>query len=153
MRDNIDIFFLKMAYLYAERSTCIRRKVGAVIVRDKIQLSGGYNGAPIGVKHCTEDSCLRIGVKSGENPQNCYASHAEGNAIANAAKNGVNIDEATMYCTTQPCTYCAKLMVNAGIKRLVFCEPYGNGFDKLTHEILKNVEVVIISKEEVFRDD
>lgn len=151
MRDNIDIFYLKMAYLISERSTCVRRNVGAVIVRDKVVLGTGYNGAVSGVSHCTVDNCLRIGKKSGENIEQCRAGHAESNAIANAAKNGVNINNATIYCTTQPCSYCAKLIVNSGIKRVVFSESYGSGFDDLTKEILQNIEVVIIDKEKIFK--
>lgn len=151
MRDNIDIFYLKMAYLISERSTCIRRHVGAVIVRDKVVLSTGYNGAVSGAKHCTKETCLRIGKKSGEKIEQCRAGHAESNAIANAAKNGVNINGATLYCTTQPCSYCAKLIANSGIKKLIFSEPYGDSFDDLTKEILQNIEIEIITKDEIFK--
>ena len=138
---NKDIFFMELAYLYAEQSTCLKRKVGCVIVRDGIQLSGGYNGAPKGIPHCT--TCIRkqLGIHSGERQELCRAGHAEGNAIAQAARNGVNIDNAILYCTTQPCAYCAKLIVNSGIKRIVYCEEYGHGMDDLTKEILQNVSI------------
>lgn len=145
-RDSIDIFYMKMAYLTSERSTCIRRKVGAVIVRDKMVLSSGYNGSPKGIEHCTSETCIRnkFKIPSGEKHELCRGSHAEVNAIAQAAKQGINIDNATLYCTTQPCIYCAKAMVNAGIKRIVFSESYGSGFDDLTKEVLKNMQIDII---------
>lgn len=140
-RDPIDIFYLKMAYLISERSTCLSRNVGSVIVRHKTVLSTGYNGPPRGLDHCKV--CIRkhMNIPSGEKLDICRASHSEGNAIAQAAMNGVNIEGSTMYCTTQPCTYCAKLIANSGIKKLIYCEDYGNGMDELTKEMLKNVEV------------
>lgn len=140
-RDDIDIFYMKMAYLMSERSTCLRRQVGSVIVRDKIVLSTGYNGVPKDLPHC--NTCLRqeLNIPSGQRHELCRASHAEGNAIAQAAMNGVNINGATIYCTTQPCLYCAKLIVNSGIKRLVYCEDYANGLDDLTLEMLSNIVV------------
>lgn len=150
-RESIDVFYMKMAYLMAERSTCVRRKVGCVIVRDNIALASGYNGAPSKIEHCTTDSCIRLknNIPSGESPNKCMGSHSEVNAIANAAKNGVNINESTIYCTTFPCIYCAKTMVNAGIKRIVVCEDYGNNEDdQLTMEILKNIQVDRITKPE-----
>lgn len=143
-RENIDDFYMKMAYMMASRSTCLKRHVGCVIVRDKLVLSTGYNGAPKGIPHCT--TCIRqqLGIHSGERQELCRAGHAEGNAIAQAAKNGVNINNSTLYCTTQPCAYCAKLIVNAGITRILYREEYGHGMDDLTKEILKNVEIVKI---------
>ena len=145
-RDDIDVFYMKMAYLMSERSTCLRRKVGSVIVRDKIVLSTGYNGVPKDLPHC--QTCLRkeLNIPSGQRHELCRASHAEGNAIAQAAMNGVNINGATIYCTTQPCLYCAKLIVNSGIKRLVYNEEYGDGMDDLTKEILSNIDVVKIKQ-------
>lgn len=139
MRESIDIFFMKTAYLMSERSTCLRRKVGAVIMIDKKILSTGYNGVPTKLPHCT--TCLRVTFKSGEHSELCKAAHAEQNAIVWAAKNGVSINNSTLYCTTQPCITCAKMIVNAGIKRIVFCEDYANGFDDLTKFILQNVKV------------
>jgi dCMP deaminase len=142
-RESLDVFFMKLAYSYAERSTCIRRNVGTVIVKNNIQISGGYNGAPKGMEHCNDSVCIRkkYGIRSGEKQELCRGAHSEANAIAQAAQNGINIDGTTMYCTTQPCVYCAKLIANSGIKRLVFSEYYGNGFDELTKEILQNIQI------------
>ena len=153
-RVSKDIFFMKLAYQYAEQSTCVRRKVGAVIVKDNIQLSGGYNGAPSGLQHCTNETCIRkkLNISSGQQHEKCRGAHGEMNAISQAAKNGVNIDGSTIYCTTQPCIYCAKAIVNSGIKRLVYCESYGNGMDELTSEMLQNIQVDIIPKEEIFKE-
>lgn len=140
-RDSIDVFYMKMAYLISERSTCIKRKVGSIIVKDKIVLSTGYNGVPIGLPHCTIQNCLRLNANSGEKSNNCRAAHAEQNAIVWAAKNGIAIDNSTLYCTTQPCITCAKMIANTGIKRVVFHENYSKGFDDLTKFILQNVKV------------
>lgn len=150
-RDSIDIFYIKMAYLVSERSTCLRRKVGSVIVKDAIVLSTGYNGSPSKIPHCTSETCIRtkLNIPSGERHEMCRGSHSEINAIAQAAKQGINIDGATLYCTTQPCIYCAKAMVNAGIKRIVFVENYGNGFDELTKEMLQNIQVDILEYEKL----
>ena len=132
-RVSKDIFFMKLAYQYAEQSTCVRRKVGCVIVRNNTQLSGGYNGVPTGLQHCTDETCIRkkLNIPSGQQHEKCRGAHSEMNAISQAAKNGVNIDGSTIYCTTQPCIYCAKAIVNSGIKRLVYCESYGNGMDSI----------------------
>ena len=148
-RDSIDVHYMKMAYLVSERSTCLRRKVGSVIVRDKQLLSSGYNGAPVGLPHCTSDLCMRmkLNIPSGEKPNLCRSVHSEMNAICQAAKNGVNINGATIYCTTFPCIYCAKSLVNAGIKRLVYCESYGVGEDKLTLEMLQNIQIDKMDKD------
>ena len=153
-RIDLDLFYLKMAYLVSERSTCIRRHVGCVIVRDSIVLSTGYNGVPRLLEHCSSNICIRnkLNIPSGEKHELCRGSHSEVNAIAQAAKNGVNIDNSTIYITTQPCIYCAKALVNAGIKRIVYCEDYGRGLDELTKEMLKNIEVVKINKEEIYKE-
>lgn len=142
-RKSIDEFFMQLAYVYAQQSTCIRRNVGAIIVKDNIQICGGYNGAPKGLEHCNESGCIRqrYGIKTGEKYELCRGAHSESNAIVQAAQNGININGATMYCTTQPCAYCAKLIANSGIKRFVFSESWGNGFDELTREMLTNVQV------------
>ena len=153
MRDSLDIFFMKAAYLYAERSTCTRRKVGSVIVKDGIQISGGYNGSVKQMKHCTFESCLRKNVISGQDINNCRGAHSETNAIVQAARKGISVEDATIYCTTQPCTFCAKAIINSGIKRLVYCEPYGTGLDELTKEIFENIQVDIINKEEIFKKE
>lgn len=140
MRESLDNFYMKMAYLVSERSTCLRRKVGAVIVKNKIVLSTGYNGAPSGIEHCSSESCVRkkLNVPSGERQELCRGSHSEMNAISQAARTGTNIDGSTLYCTTYPCAYCAKAIVNAGITRVVYTEGYP---DKLTEEMLKNIKV------------
>lgn len=146
-REELDEFYIRMAYLVSTRSTCIRRKVGAVIVKDKIVLSTGYNGAPTEISHCNSDTCIRnkLNIPSGERHEMCRGAHAENNAIAQAARKGISIEGATIYCTTQPCIYCAKSIVNSGIKRLIYSEPYGNGMDELTMEMLQNIEVKIIN--------
>jgi dCMP deaminase len=117
---------MKIAHLVAERSTCIRRRVGAIIVIDKRIVSTGYNGAPRGLMHCLEVGCLRekMGIPSGERQELCRGAHAEQNAIIQAASSGRSMEGATMYCTTAPCSTCSKMIINAGIRRLVLGERY-----------------------------
>ena len=117
--------FMEMAQLVSTWASCYQeeRKIGAVIVKDKRVMTTGYNGAPAGVKTCVErGECLRkkLGIPSGTRHEMCYAVHAEQNAIIQAAKLGVNIDGSTLYCTHQPCILCAKMIVNAGIVRVVY---------------------------------
>jgi len=121
-----DEYFLKLAFLVAERSTCRRHHVGAVIVRDKRILTTGYNGAPSGIKDCLELGCLReqLGIPSGQRHELCRAVHAEQNAIIQAAIHGVDITGSTMYCTHSPCIICAKMIVNAKIRRFVTVTDY-----------------------------
>ncbi len=121
-----DEYFLKLAFLVAERSTCLRHHVGAVIVRDKRILTTGYNGAPSGVKDCLELGCLReeLGIPSGQRHEICRAVHAEQNAIIQASVYGIDISGSTMYCTHSPCIICAKMIVNAKIKRFVTAGEY-----------------------------
>lgn len=131
--DKWDIRFMKMARLISEWSSCYRarRSVGAVIVKDKRIMTTGYNGAPAGLKTCRErGECMRdrMNIPSGTRTEMCYAIHAEQNAIIQAAKLGISIDGATIYCTHQPCSVCAKMIVNVGIKRVVFEEPYPDPF-------------------------
>ncbi len=112
-------------------ASCLRRKVGAVIVRDNRVMATGYNGAPAGVRSCQErGECLRekLNIESGTRAELCYAAHAEQNAIIQAAKYGVEIDGATLYCTHQPCVICAKMILNAGIRRVVYKEGYPDEF-------------------------
>jgi len=125
-RPSIDEYFLKFAMLAAERSTCMRHNIGAVIVRDKHILSTGYNGAPKNTRDCTELGCLRdeLKIPSGTQQQICRAVHAEQNAIIQAAYHGVSIKDATIYCTHNPCIICAKMIVNAGISRVVSYQKY-----------------------------
>ena len=125
-RPTWDEYFMKIAHLVAERSTCLRRRVGAVVVKDKRIVSTGYNGAPRGLKHCLEIGCLReqMGIPSGERHELCRGAHAEQNAIIQAAATGVSMEGATMYCTTAPCSTCSKMIINAGIRRLVLGNRY-----------------------------
>ena len=116
---------MKIAEVVKLRSTCIRRKVGAVLIKDSHILSTGYNGAPSGFAHCTPETCLRKNLKSGEKPELCRGVHAEINCIIQAAIHGTSIKgNTTLYSTTFPCMSCLKLLINAGIKRIVYNEPY-----------------------------
>ena len=125
--------FMEMAQLVSTWASCYQeeRKIGAVIVKDKRVMTTGYNGAPAGLPTCKErGECLRrkLGVASGTHAEICYAVHAEQNAIIQAARLGVSIDGATLYCTHQPCVLCAKMIVNAGITRVVYGEGYPDAF-------------------------
>ena len=137
--------FMELTEQVASWSSCFKedRQVGAVIVRDNRILSTGYNGAPEGVKSCKEKGeCIRLkmGITSGTHLETCYSVHAEQNAIVNAARMGVNLTGGTLYCTHQPCVICAKLIVNAGIKRVVYKEGYP---DKFAVEILHEANVLL----------
>jgi dCMP deaminase len=123
-RPNLDEYFMQIAAVVARRSTCLRNQVGAVFVRNKRILSTGYNGAPAGLLHCDEVGCAREGVASGTRHELCRAVHAEQNAIIQAALHGVSIEGATLYCTHQPCILCAKMMINAKIRKVIFLEGY-----------------------------
>lgn len=130
-RISWDEYFMKMAELAATRSTCLRRQVGAVIVQDRHVIATGYNGAPKGVPHCSETGgCLRerMGIPSGERHELCRALHAEQNAIIQAATLAQSIEGATMYITNQPCIICAKMIINAGIERIVVRDGYPDEF-------------------------
>jgi dCMP deaminase len=126
-RPTWDQYFMTITRQVAERSTCLRAKVGAVIVRDKNILATGYNGAPAGLPHCTDVGCLvyRSTTPSGEVEENCFRCiHAEINAIAQAAKNGASIRDAAVYVTHTPCIQCFKVLINTGIKRIFYDKPY-----------------------------
>lgn len=128
--------FMEMAQMVGTWSSCYKenRQVGAVIVKDKRILATGYNGAPAGIRSCKDKgNCIRIdrGIASGTQLEACYAVHAEQNAIAQAARMGINIDNATLYCTHQPCSSCTKLIINAGIKKVVYKEGYPDEFSLL----------------------
>ena len=143
-RPSWDEYFMEMAELTAQRSTCLRRHVGAVIVKDKHIVATGYNGAPRGIAHCDEKGgCLRqkMGVPSGQRHELCRALHAEQNAIIQAATLGQSIENATIYITHQPCVICAKMIINAGIKRIVVKEGYP---DELSVEILDEAGLKIV---------
>lgn len=113
-----NLYFMEIAKVVATRATCCRRKVGAIIVKDRQIISTGYNGAPKGVKHCEESGCLRKKMKipSGERYEMCRASHAEMNAIIQAAFHGISTKDSELFCTCMPCQICAKMIINAGIK-------------------------------------
>ncbi len=148
-RPSWDEYFMEMAAVTAKRSTCLRRQVGAVIVKDKHIVATGYNGAPRGLDHCgeREDGCLRIakGVPSGEKHELCRALHAEQNAIIQAATLGQSIEGAVIYITHQPCVICAKMIINAGISRIVVREGYP---DELAVEILREAGIRIVMLDE-----
>jgi dCMP deaminase len=144
-RPSWDEYFMGIARLTSERSTCLRRKVGAVIVQDKQIVATGYNGAPKGIAHCDEKGgCLRekLGVPSGERHELCRALHAEQNAIIQAATSGQSIEGATIYITHQPCVICAKMIINAGIRKIIVEEGYPDDF---AVEILDEAGLKIVS--------
>lgn len=135
-----------MAELAASRSTCLRRKVGAVLVKNRRVISTGYNGAPAGHPHCQDIGCLRekLNVPSGEKQELCRGVHAEQNAIIQAAVHGIQVPGASMYCTTKPCSICAKMIVNAGILNVVYRDDYNDKMaDELLYGMLKKFEVDI----------
>ena len=142
VRPSWDEYFIEITRLVAKRSTCLRRQVGAVLVKDKNILATGYNGAPSGTSHCLDIGCLRekLGIPSGERHELCRGLHAEQNAIIQAAKHGTTIDGATLYCTTMPCIICAKMIINAGIRRIVYEEGYA---DQLATEMLAESAITI----------
>ena len=141
-RPSWDEYFLEMASLVAKRSTCLRRSVGAVIVKEKRILATGYNGAPSGLKHCVEIGCIRqkLKIPSGERHELCRALHAEQNALIQACLHGISVKGATLYATTQPCVICAKMLINAGIKEIVISEGYP---DKMAMSFLKQAKIKI----------
>ena len=134
-RPSFDEIFMEIAYSWSKRATCLRRKVGAVIAKDSQQLTAGYNGAPRGIPHCAEVGCVRekFGVPSGQKAELCRGTHAEQNAITQAAKFGINIEGATLYCNTFPCVICTKMILNSGITKVVYDSDYN---DPLSKEIL-----------------
>lgn len=146
-RPSWDEYFIQLADVVASRATCLRRQVGAVLVRDNRILTTGYNGAPSGVAHCSQKGCLRnqLGIPSGQKQELCRALHAEQNAVVQAALHGVDTAGATAYVTTQPCITCTKILINAGIRRVVYRGDYP---DDLAVELAKeaNLEWVQISE-------
>ena len=140
-RPDKDTFFFNILQEVRKRSTCLRAHDAALIVRGLQIISTGYNGAPSGLKHCEEVGCIRekLGIPSGERHELCRGAHAEINAIAYAARYGISVGGAEIYCTRHPCSACAKAIANSGIARVVYLEDYP---DSLSEEILSNVEVV-----------
>ena len=131
---------MNIAELVSHRSTCLRRQVGCVIVRERRILSTGYNGAPSGLEHCSEGSCMRdkLKIPSGERQELCRGLHSEQNAIIQAAMTGVGLKDSILYCTHQPCVLCAKMLINAGINKIIFKGDYP---DKLALAMLKEAKI------------
>jgi dCMP deaminase len=142
-RPSWETYFMDIAALVAKRSTCLRRSVGAIVVKDKRVLSTGYNGAPMAVAHCRETGCLREKKKipSGERHELCRGIHAEQNAIIQAAYHGVSIKDASLYCTNLPCSICAKMIINAGIRTIYYKSGYA---DELSKEMLDEAGVDVL---------
>lgn len=142
-RPSWDDYFMEMTKLTATRSSCLRRHVGAVLVKDTRVIATGYNGAPAGVTHCEVTGCLRqkLNVPSGERHELCRGLHAEQNAIIQAALYGVSTEGATLYCTTKPCSICTKMIINAKITKIVYEEYYE---DSLADELLNDTDIRIL---------
>ena len=143
MRPSWDEYFMEIVDLIKTRSTCVRRQVGALIVKDKRILATGYNGAPMGCKHCTEIGCLRekLQIPSGQRHELCRAIHAEQNAIVQAAYSGTSVNGGVLYVTHQPCVMCAKMIINAGISKIVFRGDYP---DELAMELLEEAGIEVV---------
>jgi len=138
-RPDNDTYFMDMAQLISTRSTCVRRQVGAVIVKDKRVLTTGYNGSPKGTMHCEDLGCIRDqqNIPSGTRHELCRGVHAEQNAVIQAAYFGISIDGATIYTTTYPCSMCSKILINAGIKEVVYADSYMDDLSKRLFEETK----------------
>ena len=139
-RPSWDDYFMQITRQVATRSTCLRRSVGAILVLDKRIIATGYNGGPAGLAHCLDIGCLReqLGIPSGQQHELCRGIHAEQNAIIQAARYGLPICGSVLYCTTQPCAQCAKMLINAGVTEIVYDEPYP---DDLASSILAESDV------------
>jgi dCMP deaminase len=144
-RPSWDEYFLELARLIAKRSTCLRRNVGAVLVKEERIIATGYNGAPRGLRHCLDMGCLREeqGIPSGQRYELCRGVHAEQNAIINAAYYGVSTRDAVLYCTNQPCIICARMIINAGIIKVVHL---GNFQDTLSLQFMQEAGIEVIEK-------
>jgi dCMP deaminase len=140
LRPDWDEYFMEIATVVAKRSTCVRRQIGAVIVKDKRILATGYNGAPAGLPHCLELGCMRdeLDIPSGTRHELCRGLHSEQNAIIQAALYGISTRGATVYCTHQPCSLCAKVIINAGIMRVVYEGDYPDDFSL---QMLRQAEI------------
>lgn len=141
-RPSWDEYFLGIARLVSKRSTCLRREVGALIVKDRRILATGYNGTPSGIKHCAQVGCLRTTLKvpSGQRHELCRGLHAEQNVLLQAALYGVSLRDSTLYITNQPCIICAKMIINAGIKEVVVTGSYP---DKMARQFLVEAGIAI----------
>lgn len=146
-------YFMKITELVSTRATCLRRKVGAIIVRDRRILTTGYNGPPENIVHCEDrGGCMRdeLKIPSGQRMELSRAIHAEQNAIIQAAKMGISIQDSTLYVTTHPCFTCAKMLINAGVKEIIYKDGYPDEFAK---EILKEAGVKVIKFEELIKEE
>jgi dCMP deaminase len=139
-RPGWDEYFIGIAQLVAQRSTCLRRKVGALVVKDRRILATGYNGTPSGIRHCGQVGCLRekLKVPSGQRHELCRGLHAEQNVLLQASLHGVSLRESVMYVTNQPCIICAKMIINAGIREVVVAGSYP---DSMAEQFLKEARV------------
>jgi dCMP deaminase len=145
VRPSWDEYFMTIAHQVATRSTCLRRRVGAVLVREKRILATGYNGAPRGLAHCREAGCLReqMAVPSGERHELCRGLHAEMNALLQAAEHGIRIENAVIYSTNQPCSLCAKMLINVGIRTIYVAEGYP---DELAAHMLGEANIPVLQQ-------
>ena len=151
-RPSWETYFMNITNLVSQRSTCLRRAVGAVLVKDKRILSTGYNGAPANLKHCAEVGCMReqMGIESGKMHELCRGIHAEQNAIIQAAYHGVSVKGAVVYCTNQPCSICARMIINAGIEKIYYQSGYA---DPLAKELLAEAKIDLIQIESDHQGD
>ncbi len=142
LRPSWDEYFLEIARLVSKRSTCLRRKVGALVVKDRRILATGYNGTPSGIRHCGEVGCLRdkLKIPSGERHELCRGLHAEQNVLLQASLHGVSLSGSSIYVTNQPCIICAKMIINAGIKEVVMADHYP---DPMALEFLKEAKIKV----------
>ncbi len=138
---------MSITKLVAQRSTCLRRKVGAILVKGKRILCTGYNGAPAGLQHCLEIGCLRerLGVKSGQRHELCRALHAEQNVLIQAAFHGIAVEGAVLYCTNLPCSICTKMLINAGIRKIYYQDGYP---DDLSRQMLDEAGIELVQLDE-----
>lgn len=147
-RPSWDQYFMTLAEQVATRTTCLRRGVGAVLVKERQILATGYNGVPSGLTHCAVTGCLReqLGVPSGQRHEICRGLHAEQNAIIQAAKFGISIKDSVIYVTHQPCVVCAKMLINAGVREVIYKNPYP---DPLAQELIAESDMLL----RVFKSD
>jgi len=146
VRPGMDEYFMEIASVVAKRSTCLRNQVGALFVKNKRILTTGYNGAPSGLDHCDAVGCVREGMASGTRHELCRAVHAEQNAIIQAALHGISIEGATLYCTHQPCVLCAKMMINARVRKVVYQQSYP---DQTALDFLQQAGIEVVRVKEM----
>ena len=141
-RPSWDEYFIDIAHLVSMRSTCLRRKVGAIIVKNRRVLATGYNGTPSKISHCEDVGCLRekLSIPSGERHELCRGLHAEQNVLLQAALYGISLKDSILYCTNQPCVICAKMLINAGVNEIVVADGYP---DKMSKDFLKEAGIKV----------